>query len=377
MAKAKAQNKRSAGSAVKIQETYRPLQILKPDGSVEGKAPDLSKEKLLQLYRWMVEARAFDQRALNLQRQGRLGTYAPLSGQEACQAGSAFALEKRDWVFPSYREHLAAAVHGVDWLTSLTYWGGSEEGSRVPEDVNVFTVSIPIATQIIHAVGMSWAAKIQGKDDASIVYFGDGGTSEGDFHEGLNFAGVYKTATVFFCQNNQYAISLPVSQQTASQTIAQKAIAYGIPGVQVDGNDVFAVYQATQDALERGRKGEGPTLIEAVTYRYGPHTTADDPTRYREDEEVENWREEKDPIERLRKYLANEGHWDDEQEEKLQEDVKAEMAKVVEAYENLPARPVEEIFKYTYEEMPWHLREQLDDLKAFIEEHGDPTEGHH
>jgi pyruvate dehydrogenase E1 component alpha subunit len=250
---------------------FEPFSILNPDGSLNGEAPDLSDEQLIAMHRVMVEARVFDERAVNLQRQGRLGTFAPLAGQEAAQVGSAFALRKTDWLFPSYREHAACALHGQEWLDILKYWGGSEEGSRVGDDVNVFPVAIPIATQIIHATGMAWAAKIQGKDDASLVYFGDGGTSEGDFHEGLNFAGVYKTATVFFCQNNFYAISLPRESQTSSGSIAQKAIGYGIEGIQVDGNDILAVYQVTKDAIERGRAGEGPTLIEAQTYGFQRH----------------------------------------------------------------------------------------------------------
>lgn len=355
---------------------FEPYELLRPDGTINGAEPDLSGEQLLMMYRWMVEARVFDERAVNLQRQGRLGTFAPLSGQEAAQVGSAFALQQTDWLFPSYREHAACAVHGQSWLDILTYWGGSEEGSRFPEDVNIFPVAIPIGTQIIHAVGMAWAAKIQKKPDAALVYFGDGGTSEGDFHEGLNFAGVFKTATVFFCQNNFYAISLPRSSQTAAETIAQKAIGYGIEGLQVDGNDVLAVYAVTQEALKRGRAGEGPTLIEALTYRHGPHTTADDPTRYRKDEEVEAWKE-RDPIVRMRLYLGNKGLWNEGKEEALLEEVRAAMAKTVEAYEALPARPVEEMFNYTYAEMPWHLREQLQEFKAFIAEYGDPNEGHH
>jgi len=355
---------------------FEPFSLLNPDGSLNGAAPELSDEQLLAMHKMMVQARVFDERAVNLQRQGRLGTFAPLAGQEAAQVGSAFALKKTDWLFPSYREHAACAVHGQEWLDILKYWGGNEEGSRVPDDVNVFPVSIPIATQIIHATGMAWAAKIQGKDDASLVYFGDGGTSEGDFHEGLNFAGVYKTATVFFCQNNFYAISLPRASQTSAESIAQKAISYGIEGVQVDGNDVLAVYQVTKDAIERGRAGEGPTLIEAQTYRYGPHTTADDPTRYRDSAEVEAWKK-RDPIERLKNYINEKGIWDQGKDEALWEEVRAQMAKVVESYEALEARPVEEIFKYTYAEMPWHLQEQLEDLKAFIQEYGDPNEGHH
>ena len=187
---------------------------------------------------------------------------------------------------------------------------------------------------------------------------------------------MYNTATVFFCQNNFYAISLPRSSQTSAESIAQKAIAYGIEGIQVDGNDILAVYQVTQEALERGRSGGGPTLIEAQTYRYGPHTTADDPTRYRKTEEVERWKE-RDPIERFKRFMVRKKIWNDSKDEGLWEDVRAQIAKVVEAYEAMPERPVEEIFKYTYAQMPWHLQEQMDEFKAFIAEYGDPNEGHH
>ncbi len=372
--------KSKANKPVTVKDVFKnkftPYTLLNPDGTLNGPAPDLSPEQLQAMHRVMVEARVFDERAVNLQRQGRLGTFAPLSGQEAAQVGSAFALRKTDWLFPSYREHAACALHGQPWLDILKYWGGNEDGSRVPDDVNIFPVAIPIATQIIHAVGAAWAAKIQGKDDATLVFFGDGGTSEGDFHEGLNFAGVFKTATVFLCQNNFYAISLPRESQTSSESIAQKAISYGIEGIQVDGNDVLAMYQMTKEAFDRGRAGEGPTLIEAQTYRYGPHTTADDPTRYRDSAEVDQWKE-RDPIERLKNYMISQSIWDDGKEEALWEDVRAQMAKVVEDYEALPERPVEEIFKYTFEEMPWHLEEQLAELKDFIAEYGNPNEGHH
>jgi len=372
--------KSKANKPVMIKDVFKnkftPYTLLNPDGTLNGPAPDLDAEQLQAMHRVMVEARVFDERAVNLQRQGRLGTFAPLSGQEAAQVGPAFALRKTDWLFPSYREHAACALHGQPWLDILKYWGGNEDGSRVPDDVNIFPVAIPIATQIIHAVGAAWAAKIQGKDDATLVFFGDGGTSEGDFHEGLNFAGVFKTATVFLCQNNFYAISLPRESQTSSESIAQKAISYGIEGIQVDGNDVLAMYQMTKEAFDRGRAGEGPTLIEAQTYRYGPHTTADDPTRYRDSAEVEQWKA-RDPIERLKNYMIAEGVWDEAKEEALWEEIRAQMAKVVEDYESLPERPVEEIFKYTFEEMPWHLKEQLAELKDFIAEYGNPNEGHH
>ncbi len=347
-----------------------PVEILRPDGrTVAKEEPDIAADDLLKMYRWMVNGRVFDERALKLQRQGRLGTYAPLSGQEAAQVGSAYALEQRDWLFPSFREHLALAVRGQSWSGILLYHGGSEEGGRVPEGINNFTPSIPIATQILHAVGVAWAAKLRGDPIVTLVYFGDGGTSEGDFHEGMNFAGVFQTPTIFFCQNNQYAISLPRARQTRAETLAQKAIAYGFEGVQVDGNDLLAVYQTTRQAMEKARQGGGPTLIEALTYRLGPHTTADDPTRYRQDEELQHW-QERDPLIRMRLYLERRGDWDEARETALWEEAKADIAQSVTAYEQAPARDVEEIFKYTYAEMPWNLQEQLADLRAYLQESG-------
>ncbi len=351
------------------------IRVLDDDGHLldEDYESGLSIEALKKIYRWMVVARVFDERALALQRQGRLGTIAPLSGQEAAQVGSAWALQPADWMFPSYREHAVQAVRGQRWVDILAYWGGNEEGNRIPEGINNFTISIPIATQCLHAVGAAWAAKLKGDRIATMVYFGDGGTSEGDFHEAMNFAGVFQCPVVFFCQNNQYAISLPREKQTASETIAQKAIAYGFSGVQVDGNDVLAVYQVTKQALEKARAGGGPTLIEAITYRLQHHTTADDWTRYRSKEEVEEWKR-KDPITRFRKYLEREGFWGPKDEEKIWEEAKAEIAKVVEEYEKMPERDVEEIFKYTYAEMPWNLKEQLEDLRAYLKERGEGKE---
>ena len=348
------------------------IQVMDDDGNVvnEEMLPDLSDEKLVELYRHMLTARIYDERALNMQRQGRLaGTYAPHSGQEGSLLGSAFALEKEDWLFPSYREQAAQVLRGQRWADMLRYWGGIEDGGVPPEGVNNFLVSIPIATQALHAVGTAWAAKIKGDDIATIVYFGDGGTSEGDFHEAMNFAGVFQTPTVFFCQNNQYAISVPRNRQTRSETIAQKAIAYGFKGYQVDGNDALAVYRVTRDALERARNGEGPTLIEAVTYRMGHHTTADDWTRYRSEEEVEAWKK-KDPVTRMRKYLEAKGLWDDDQEEGAREQAKQEITEAIEEFESTPEREVEEIFKYTYAEIPPHLQEQMEELREELNERG-------
>jgi len=346
------------------------VQVIDDDGNVinEEMEPDLGDDKLVALYRHMLAARVYDERALNMQRQGRLaGTYAPHSGQEGSLIGSAFALEPEDWLFPSYREQAAQVLRGQRWADFLKYWGGIEDGGVPPEGVNNFLVSIPIATQALHAVGAAWAAKIKGDPIATIVYFGDGGTSEGDFHEAMNFAGVFQTPTVFFCQNNQYAISVPRNRQTFSETIAQKAIAYGFKGYQVDGNDALAVYRVTRDALERARNGEGPTLIEAVTYRMSHHTTADDWTRYRSEEEVEAWKK-KDPISRMRNYLEAKGLWDETKEEEAREQAKQDISEAVEEFESTPERDVEEIFKYTYAEMPPHLQEQLEELRQYLSE---------
>jgi pyruvate dehydrogenase E1 component alpha subunit len=340
-------------------KSRKPFQVIDPGGKLAGgEVPPLVDEDLLSMYRWMLLARRFDERCVNLQRQGRMGTYAPCSGQEATQVGSAFALREQDWIFPSYREHAALMVHGLPLQYTVALWQGNEEGNRIPEGVNVFTYSVPIATQIPHAVGFAMAARSRGEDLVTLVYFGDGGTSEGDFHEGLNFAGVYRAPTIFLCSNNHYAISYPRRRQTASRTIAQKASAYGFEGVQVDGMDVLAVYAVTRRAVERAAAGEGPTLIEAVTYRFGPHTTADDPTRYRSEEEVLQWKK-KDPLIRMRAFLAGRGLWDNDREEALQAEVKEEIARSVERAESMHERGVEDIFRYVYSEMTPRLEAQF------------------
>lgn len=343
-----------------FESSFELVRVLNPDGSVtsQDELPDLSDEKLRSMYEWMVLARHFDARCVALQRQGRMGTFPPMAGQEAAQVGSAFALEKHDWLFPSYRDHAAVAIHGMPLDRYMGYWMGREDGSAAPEGVNVFTVAIPIATQIPHAVGAAWAARLKGDPVVSLVYFGDGGTSEGDFHEGANFAGVFDAPCILFCQNNLYAISVPFSRQTRSATIAQKAVAYGFPGVRVDGNDVLAVYKVTKEAVDRARAGKGPTLIEALTYRHGPHTTVDDPTRYRPDDEVARWQDEKDPIIRFRKYLERRGLWSPEDEERLEKDAQAKVAEAVEGAEKAPDPDPASIFDYVWAEIPEHLAEQ-------------------
>ncbi|MBX6395896.1 MAG: pyruvate dehydrogenase (acetyl-transferring) E1 component subunit alpha, partial [Alicyclobacillaceae bacterium] len=317
---------------------------------------------IVEWYRWMVLARAFDQRALNLQRQGRIGTYAPFSGQEAAQIGSFAVLEKDDWVFTSYRELAGLMFHGYPMERALLYSMGHPEGAKTPEDLRVFPVQIVIAAQLLHAVGAAWASRLKGERSVAAAYFGDGATSEGDFHEALNFASVFKLPVIFFCQNNFWAISVPVSKQMATPTVAQKAVAYGMEGIRVDGNDVLAVYTAMRRAVDRARSGEGPTLIEAVTYRLGPHTTADDPTRYRDEEEWRIWREQRDPVLRYRRFLEDRGLWGDEREKALQEEVKQRVEEAVVKAESFPKPDPSSVFDHVYGSVPPNLARQKEEF---------------
>lgn len=338
----------------------------------KGKKPELTltPDQLKEVYRTMVRTRALEERGMTLQRQGRLGFYIGCAGQEAAHIGSAYALRPDDWIFPAYREPGAALLRGVSMKALLDQCFGNGDdctkGRQMPchysfGNVNYAPVSSPIGTQCIEAVGVAMGMKIRKKPHLAICYFGDGGTSSNDFHAGMNFAGVMKAPTIFFCQNNQWAISLPVSKQTASETIAAKAVAYGMPGVRVDGNDVLAVYQATLEAAERARAGKGPTLIEAVTYRMGPHSTSDDPTRYRADNEVTSWKE-RDPIERLRKYMEQGIEWTQEDDDKMWEEARAEVSAAAQNAERVPAPPLNSLFEDVYEQLPWMLKEQKAEL---------------
>jgi len=351
------------------------VRVLDEDGTVVGEVPDIDDETLVEMYRYMRLARHFDTRAVSLQRQGRMGTYPPLSGQEGAQIGSAIALDEQDWMVPSYREHGASLLRGLPLKQTLLYWMGHEKGNEMPEGVNIFPPAVPIASQIPHATGAAWAKKLRGEDDTAVIcYFGDGATSEGDFHEGLNFAGVFDTPNVFFCNNNQWAISVPRERQTASETLAQKATAYGIDGVQVDGMDPLAVYSVTKAALDKAKnpgEGEGrPTLIEAVQYRFGAHTTADDPTVYRDDEEVEKWKA-KDPIPRLEAFLRETGRIDDEAVEAIEEDVKGRVADAIEAAESDPRPDPSEMFNHAYAERTPEIQAQYEEFEALREKFGD------
>ncbi len=361
---------------------YEMRQVLTEDGSVvEGATvPELDDETLVEMYRTMRLARHFDSRAVSLQRQGRMGTYPPLSGQEGAQVGSAMALETDDWLVPSYREHAASYIRGVKLSQTLQYWMGDERGNSVP-GANIFPVAVPIATQVLHATGAAWASKLSGGENAFLCHFGDGATSEGDFHEGLNFAGVFDVPAVFFCNNNQWAISVPRERQTASKTLAQKANAYGFEGVLVDGMDPLAVYQVTDEALEKAKDPEAvgddgpgratrPTLIEAVQYRFGAHTTADDPSVYREKDEVERWKR-KDPIPRLETFLRDRGILDSEAIGSIETAIEDEVATAIETVESIERPMPAEMFDAVYAERTKRLDEQATYLEQLRERYGD------
>ncbi len=333
-------------------------QILDENGVCDEKnKPKISDDILKEMYRFLILTKTFDDKALKLQRQGRMGTYAPMRGQEACQIGSAFAMQKNDWVFPAFRENGVYMIKGVQPEMLYRYWMGDERGMQIPKGINILPVSITVGAHLPHAVGAAMAFNYLGEKNVSIVYFGDGATSEGDFHTALNFAGVYKAPCVFICQNNQWAISVPVKEQTASQTIAQKAIAYGFPGVQVDGNDVFAVYKATNEAVERARSGLGPTLIECFTYRLADHTTSDDAKRYRNEEELKKW-EKKDPITRFEKYLSEKRIINPVLIGKVKAECDQQIERAVKNAESVKPQPPTEMFDYLFESQTQEMKEQ-------------------
>lgn len=338
------------------------LEILKENGEADlSLMPPLSDAYIRRMYELMILSRVFDRFALNLQREGRLGTYPSILGQEASQIGSAFALEKTDWIFPSFREMGVFLTMGYPMHLLFQYWSGDERGTDRSANLNIFPVCIPVGTQLPHAAGAALGARYRGDRIAVVTFFGDGGTSKGDFHEAFNMAGVFRLPLVFICQNNQWAISVPRDRQTASKTLAQKAFAYGFEGLQVDGNDIFAVHKAASEALKKAKEGGGPTFIECLTYRISDHTTADDASRYRSKDEVETWKA-KDPVLRLKLFMEKNNLWT----EKYQKDIEAESNETVSAAVKLAEsaeKPApEEMFTYTYETLTPRQKKQLGEL---------------
>jgi pyruvate dehydrogenase E1 component alpha subunit len=329
------------------------------DSATDGTT--LSIPDVIELYRTQVLARTFDEKAVSLHAQGRIGTYAPLLGQEAAQVGAAAAITEDDYCFPTYRDHAMYLSRGFEATDILLHLLG--QGNMVdtnPDGThNTFPPTIPIATQLPHAAGLGMAMDYRDDDGVVLCSFGDGATSEGDFHEGMNFAGVFDAPVVFFCQNNGYAISVPTDRQTASNTMAQKAQAYGFEGVRVDGNDVLAVHDVVSDAVEKARNGGGPTLVEAVTYRRGAHTTTDDPGRYRDEDEADEWAE-KDPIDRTREYLEEHADWDDEDDHEVHEWATDTVAECVVDAEEASGLDVAAMFEHVYAEPTDRQRRQLE-----------------
>jgi len=333
------------------------LRVMDEEGNVDPSLmPKLSDDVLLKAYRNMLLTRMADDKAVKLQRQGRLGAYPPSKGQEASQLGPAMALKEGDWLVWAFREMGALLWKGAPLRTLYLYWMGNELGNVYPDGARITPAVVPVGSQIPHAVGIAYASKLRGEKDVTLAYFGDGATSEGEFHEGLNFAGVFHTPNVFVCQNNQFAISTRREKQSASASLAQKAIAYGFPGILVDGNDVLAMYAAAKEAVDRARKGKGPTLIESFTYRMSDHTTSDDWRKYRSKEEVAEW-ERKDPLKRFKAYLIAQSILEDD--ELLVKEMTEIVEKAAAEAEAVPAPSRSDVFAHTYAEMPPYLKGQL------------------
>jgi pyruvate dehydrogenase E1 component alpha subunit len=333
-----------------------------PDGEVEG----LDEQGLLELYRSLVLLRTYDERSLVYHRQGRIGTYAIFWNHEAMQVGAVHALEDEDWIFPSYRESAIGLLRGMPAATVLSWWRGHPAGWWNPADYNVASICVPIGTHVPHAAGLAWGKKLDGEAAVAIAFFGDGATSEGSFHEGANFAGVMRAPLILLCNNNQWAISTPLSAQTAAETLADKAVGYGMPGVRVDGADVLAVYEAVREAAERARAGDGPTFVEAVTYRAAPHATADDPRAYIDLERVEEERG-RECVGRYEAYLRRLGVLTDEFADEVRAEAADAMRRAIADAEGLPEPDPALVFEYAYAAPPPILAEDLAELRRVLE----------
>src|SRR5690625_209060 len=342
------------------------FQVLDKHGEIvnEEYIPDLSDEDLKELMTRMVYTRVLDQRSIALNRQGRLGFYAQTAGQEASQIASQFALEKEDFILPGYRDVPQLIWHGLPLYQAFLFSKGHFHGNQMPEGVNALSPQIIIGAQYVQATGVALGMKLRGKKSVAVTYTGDGGTSQGDFYEGMNFAGAYQAPAIFIVQNNFFAISVPVEKQTAAKTLAQKAVAAGMEGYQVDGMDVLAVYAATKYARDKAVNGEGPTMIETLCYRYGPHTMAgDDPTRYRTDDLDSEW-EKKDPLIRFRKFLESKDLWSEEEENKVIEQAQEDVRKAIKQADEYPKQKVTEFIENMFENLPYNLQEQLEEYQA-------------
>ena len=360
---------------IEIAEKIEYMSILDEHANVDKELePDISEEKLKEIYRYMLLGRRADERMLKMQRQGRMGTFPQASGHEAISMGSVVNIEQGDWHIPAYRELAGMLYRGWKLENMILFWNGFEEGAVPPQEVNDTPICVPLASQLLHAAGIGMAMGIKGDKKVAMTYFGDGATSEGDTHEALNFASVFKAPVVFVCLNNQYAISVPLSRQMNCSTIAQRAVAYGIPGIRVDGNDVLAVYAATKEAVERARAGGGPTLVEGLTYRFTPHTTADDPKRYRADSECEEWMK-KEPLIRFAKYIQNKGIMSEKElialDEEIDVEVKEAVAKAEEMAKSDELMDTDRIFDYLYAEVPAHLQEEREELRQYVQREKD------
>ena len=361
-------------------ETAEMLQVMDAPGKSKGKTPaGLKGDDLKAMFKAMLATRLLDQRGMNLQRQGRIGFYVPSFGQEASQIGAGYAMGQGDWLYPSYRVISIALLKEVPYRTIFDQsWGNATDlckGRQMPNhyslpDINWVSISSPIGTQISQAAGTARGMQIRGEKAVSWAWFGDGGTSSNDFHAGLNFAGVWNSPCIFMCENNHWAISVPQEMQTASTTFAQKAEAYGMRGVRVDGNDVLAVYEAAREARERALNGEGPTMIETVTFRIGPHSSSDDPSRYQDPALLESW-QAKDPIDRFRTWLKGKRLWTQKWEDELTKEIQADIAKAVEEAESTPAPDVETLFDDVWDEVPKMLVDQRAALLDQIKRSGD------
>jgi len=342
------------------------LQVLNPEGDTDpALLPELGDEVFKDIFRQMLTARVADRHLVILQREGRLGTFAPIEGQEACQVGSVLPLVQGDWIVPTFRELAAMLGRGVPLEKILLFWMGNEEGNRLPKSLGVLPIAVPVASQIVHSVGMGMAFRHQRKKNAVVCYFGDGATSEGDFHEAMTFAGVTRAPVIFFCQNNAWAISVPREIQCAADSLAKKAVGYGMPGIQIDGNDPFATYLAVSAGLERARSGDGPCFIEALTYRLGPHTTSDDPHRYRSRKEEERMRA-LEPLSRYRAFLERRGLWTEEEEMKLTAELESWIDGEVTKAESRPAPGPDDIFDFHFASLPPGLARQKAELEAWL-----------